>query len=147
MSAAHSLSDELDRDYAPAWRPEPGDKLVGVIAELSEREGYDGDPYPIVTVQADDGSFAFHAFHSVAQNELARLRPQVGDEIGVKYEGVTKSANGRTTYHAYRIRTAGASAGVNWGRYGDGETVAEPDAPVDTADLPAPPADDEPLPF
>jgi hypothetical protein len=151
MSVSH-ISDDLDRDYAPAWRPEPGDKLVGTITDISERAGFDGEPYPIITVQTDDGSeLAFHAFHTVAQTELAKLRPQVGDPLGVKYLGRVQSENSRASYHSYRVRTK-AKAGVNWAKYGDGDAPEPPpDVPVDNADLPEPPAmegsDDEPLPF
>lgn len=131
----NSIADALDRDYASAWRPEAGDKLIGTVSLLSEREGYDGDPYPIVTVKTDTGEeWAFHAFHTVAKNELAKLRPQVGDQIGIKYIGRVKSANGRSSYHAYRISNSSAR-GVNWSKYDD-DTA--PDMPADTAGLPEP---------
>ena len=85
-----SLEKALDTDYAPAWRPEAGDKLVGEIVGLSERPGYDETPYPIVTVRQDDGTeLALHAFHTVIANELAKQRPVVGERIGVKYLGRT----------------------------------------------------------
>ena len=62
-----SLSDRLD-SYAEAWRPKPGDKLIGVVVDLDERDSeYDDPPYPIVTVETDDGEeLAFHAYHTVA---------------------------------------------------------------------------------
>ena len=124
---SHSiLDDALDRELAPAWRPEPGNKLVRTVTDASERERYDGDAYPIVTVRTDNGEFAVHAFHTVLQNELARIRPTIGDAIGIRYEGQKATANGRSKYHSYRVRSTGASAGVNWARYGDG-----PDDPVE----------------
>lgn len=134
-----SISDALDKDYAPAWRPEPGDKLVGVVVDLSEREGLDGI-YPIVTVRTDDGTdVAFHAFHTVAANELAKLRPKIGDQIGIKYVGRIQGANSRSSYHGYRVRTIGTTQGVNWSRYGDSEEPdAAPNVPVVATDTPAP---------
>jgi hypothetical protein len=90
-----------------------------------------------VTIETEDGSeHAFHAFHSVAQNELARVRPCVGDRLGVKYLGKVSGANARSSYHGYRIRTAGTRSGVNWARYGEG---AE-DVAADTANTLKPPA-------
>jgi hypothetical protein len=147
-----SISDELDRDYAPAWRPERGDKLVGVVTDLSEREGYGGVMYPIVTVrQADGVELAFHAFHEVAQTELAKLRPKVGDEIGIKYLGKVKPEGGGSSYHGYRLRkSGGSSAGVNWSRYGDGdEPEPQPDLPVDAVEVAeaAAAGDDDSIPF
>ena len=57
-----SLDDRLD-NFAEAWKPEPGDKLIGTVVDLDERDSAYGDePYPIVTVQNDDGNeLAFHA--------------------------------------------------------------------------------------
>jgi len=99
--------------FAPAWRPEPGDKLVGNVTELSERDGAFG-VYPIVTVRQSNGEeLAIHAFHDVLQNELARIAPKHGDEIGVKYEG--KDAD--RGYHRYRVRRAGSDAGLAWSKY------------------------------
>ena len=34
-----SLDDRLDAEFAPAWRPEPGEKLIGEVVALSERTG------------------------------------------------------------------------------------------------------------
>ena len=34
-----TIHDELDREFAPAWKPQPGDKLVGIVTDLSVREG------------------------------------------------------------------------------------------------------------
>jgi hypothetical protein len=123
-----NLADELGRDYASAWRPNPGDILVGEIVDLSEREGFDGELYPIVTVRKTDGvELAFHAFHTVAQNELARLRPSVGTEIGIRYKGLVKPDGGRgsttriTTSRCAWRGWACLSAG-SWRSFGSGRT-------------------------
>ena len=133
-----NLSDSLDVEYAAAWKPQPNEKLVGVISELSEREGYDGGVYPIVTIRTEDGrEFAFHAFHTVAQNELARLRPAVGDQIGIKYLGKVQKEDGRSSYHGYRVRTLGGQpVALNWGKYENGDAPAHPDVPIPEVTVP-----------
>jgi hypothetical protein len=108
-----TLEDELDAEFAEAWRPAPGDKLVGTVTALSERDGAYGR-YPILTLRKADGTpLAVHAFHDVLQNELARIAPKVGDELGIKYEG----KDAERGYHRYRVRRAGED-GVEWSRYG-----------------------------
>jgi hypothetical protein len=93
-----SLDERLD-SFAESWKPKPGDKLIGVVTDLNERDNEYGS-YPIVTVRTDDGTeLAFHAFHTVARNELAKQRPQIGDRIGIAYHGKPKGK----TYEAYRI--------------------------------------------
>jgi hypothetical protein len=93
-----SIADRVD-SFPEPWKPKAGDKLVGEISELDERTSEYGT-YPIVVVLTSDGSErAFHAFHTVAKNELARQRPRVGDTIAVKYFGKDAEAG----YERYRV--------------------------------------------
>jgi hypothetical protein len=111
------IADRVDREYAAPWRPEAGDKLVGLVTELSQREGAYGT-YPIVTVRGADGrELAFHAFHQVAQNELARAKPAIGERVAVKYLGMKDGAGGG--YHAYRVAVDRVEPALNWDAYAD----------------------------
>ena len=66
------LSNMLD-SFPEGWRPNPGDKLIGVVVGLETRDGGHGE-YPIVSVRSDDGhDRAFHAFHTVVRSELEKL--------------------------------------------------------------------------
>jgi hypothetical protein len=125
----NNLHDALDTQFASAWRPEPGEKLVGTVTELTERDGTYG-VYPIVTVRQSNGEeLAIHAFHDVLQNELARIAPKHGDEIGVKYSGKDPEKG----YHRYRVRRAGDDSALEWAKYG-----GEDQSTVPTTDLPVP---------
>lgn len=115
MSASverRSLEERLDAP-AEAWKPEAGDKLIGEILDLDERESnYDDQPYPLVTVLSDDGEErAFHAFHTVARRELGRLRPRIGERIGIAYHG--RHAKG---YERYVIKLDRVPKSPNWDR-------------------------------
>jgi hypothetical protein len=141
-----SLNDRLD-SYAEAWRPKPGDKLIGVIVDLDERASeYDEDPYPIVTVERDDDGreVAWHAYHTVARNELAKQRPQRGDRIGIAYHG---KPDGKS-YESYRIIVEPAEPQANeidWDKHRtDNET--EQDVELDDETLRGATGDD-PIPF
>jgi hypothetical protein len=148
MSIAGNHNDvnaQVDREYAQAWRPNPGDKLVGEVVELSQREGLYG-VYPIITVREDDGTErAVHAFHAVAAAELAKVRPQVGERIAIKYVGQEPTADGRSGsfYHRYRVAVDRPAAPFNWAAFG-GEAPVEPDIPTD---LDEPKASDDVIPF
>ncbi len=98
-----SIEDRLDREPAPGWRPEPGGQVVGKIVEISEAPGTDYGPYPLITVEQDDGTeVAVHAFHSVLKNEIDSKRPTEGDRIGIRYLGKKAGSSGRD-YEAYRV--------------------------------------------
>src|SRR5436190_3311625 len=113
MPETTSIEEQLDREFAEAWKPAPGDKLVGKVVDLSERESAYGR-YPIVTVETAGGEeIAVHAFHEVLQNELARLAPSLDTVIGVKYVGKHPERG----YHVYRVRRLGEEGGVSWSRY------------------------------
>jgi hypothetical protein len=125
--------DNIDRDYAEAWRPDPGDKLIGTVVETSERTGEYGK-YPIVTVRQGETAeteLAFHAIHTVAQVELADMAPQVGETIAIKYLGKREAANGKATYHAYKIAVDRAAEKFDWSDYASGQVdIPETDAPA-----------------
>jgi hypothetical protein len=108
-----NLQDQLDAEFAPAWRPAPGEKVVGTVVALDTRDGAFGR-YPIVTLNTGGEEVALHAFHEVLANELARLAPKIGDELGVKYLGQHTEKG----YHQYRVRRAGGSGGFAWGEFG-----------------------------
>src|SRR5262245_18055378 len=96
-----SLDDQLNAEYADGWKPGVGDSIKGVVTEINVREGNWG-PYPILTLQRDDGErVVVHAFHFVLQDELRRIRPQVGHRIGIKYLGRPEGKN----YDVYRVAT------------------------------------------
>jgi hypothetical protein len=134
-------------NFAAAWRPEPGDKLIGVVADLDERASqYDEDAYPVVTVETDDGrELAFHAFHTVARNELAKQRPQIGDRIAIRYAGRPAGKS----YEAYRIvveRPDAPPRTIDWDKHAtpdeaEDEPAEEDDNPQDAE------ADDGDIPF
>lgn len=141
------FDDQLDRNYAPAWRPEPDERLVGEVVELSQRVGYQGDLYAIITVREEDGrEWAIHAFHSVLANEFAKLRPRVGERIAVKYAGQRETRDGRSKYHSYRLAVNRPQT-FDWEAVGgdaNGDTQ-EPDVPTDPVEPPpeTPPASDD----
>lgn len=81
-----SLEDRLDQDVV-GWKPDAGDKVLGTLVTVTEREGEYG-PYPYLEVEQSDGSIiGVHAFHTVLKNEIAQQEPEVGDEWGAKYHG------------------------------------------------------------
>jgi hypothetical protein len=145
-----SIEDRLDASFAPAWRPDVDDRLIGEVVALSERDGGYGS-YPILTIRRDSGEeLAVHAMHQVLSSQLAELRPKVGDRIAIKYLGKIANKAGNGSYHGYRAVSDAATGGVDWGKYGGDEPDGGSDLPSDLGDpgdFAAAPSDDEPLPF
>lgn len=103
-----TMEERLNAPDPEGWRPEAGDLLIGTVDEVSSREG-DFGPYPLIIVEKSDGSYvAVHAFHSVLRNEIESLQPSIGDEIGIKYEGVKEPKGGlkkgMSGYEMYRVK-------------------------------------------
>jgi hypothetical protein len=117
-----SIDHRLDAETT-GWKPAAGDKLVGVIVDIDERDAGYG-PYPVVTILSDDDSkqYAFHGFHTVARSELAKAKPQVGEQIGVKYLGKPEGKK----YESYRVTVDRDEAReqLDWERIGS-EAAAE----------------------
>jgi hypothetical protein len=133
------IEDRLDRGFPEAWKPAPGDKLVGTVTEVGERDGGFGS-YPIIGVLTDDGDeFSVHAYHTVLRNEVAQQRPRVGDRIGIAYHG--KKDDGEKGYERYRViveHQAQPDTEPDWDRH-----AAEAQAELDAAQEPPAGSDDD----
>lgn len=106
MTTQQQMYDRLDAPMAEAWMPEEGDKLIGIVTDIDTRSSEYGDDYTILTIETEDGeAWAFHAFRTVARNEVAKANPQVGDKVGVKYLGVStkEPPKGQSAPHLYRV--------------------------------------------
>jgi hypothetical protein len=106
-------------DFAPGWRPEPGDTVIGKVEGLDRAENKWG-AYPVVTLVTDDGErIAVHGFHTVLRNALRRARPMPGSRIAVRYVGlVSEDKSGKALvqdYHGYQVRMLDQDAGTFWG--------------------------------
>lgn len=107
------LVDSLERDV-PAWAPEPNDILAGRIVDVETRSSEYGE-YPAITVEKENGEKqVFHAFRTVALNEVLRLQPAIGDLIAVRYFGVDPEND----YHNYKVRIQGKQGReFDWTRF------------------------------
>jgi hypothetical protein len=139
-----SFGDDIDRE-TKGWKPDPGDKIVGRIVDVGERDSDYGGSYPVLTVrpEPDEGvDIAVHGFHTVLKNELAKLEPRVEERIAIKYLGT--HAKGYENYRVRLDRHAAAQT-PDWSRMrtqaeamlgaqyqpGDTENVPVGDAPDD----------------
>ena len=136
---------------ATTWRPDQGDHpvtIAGRVIRISVVEGAYG-PYPLVEIEQDDGQiWAFHAFRDMAQQELANLQPEVGNQISIDYGG--RSEKG---YYRYRAQSLdGKQAKIDWSRFAAGassevrQVEQRESVPAVESDSSAPPADDD-IPF
>jgi hypothetical protein len=108
------LEARLDRDDAPIWHPQPGDRLIGEVIEMTWREG-DYGIHPFIVMRDDNGDeTAVRTSATVLRNGLQRQRVQVGDRVALQYRGERKSQSGRSTYHDYRVLKTQRADGDFW---------------------------------
>lgn len=103
-----TMEERMNAPDPEGWRPEAGDVVIGVVDEVTSREG-DYGLYPLIIVEKSDGEFiAVHAFHTVLRNEIESLQPSVGDDIGIKYLGQQEPKGGlkkgQDPFHMYRVK-------------------------------------------
>lgn len=153
-----SLEDRLEQGNAPAWRPdqEDADLLVGKVIDIDRVDG-DYDPYPVLTVEKEDGTqVAVHGMHTVLKNELLRLKPNIGERIGIKFLGEQEAKPGSRfkSYIGYRVRVDRETSEFNWATIGadpdpteiNPAYAPEPDGLKEKVTVPAEAAEDE-IPF
>lgn len=148
-------ADRLAAAKAQLDQPEPrlftfgqaGDEIAGVIADLEWQSGEYG---PRLKVTLDNGRgqrAAFFADHTTLRSKLARLRPQRGDALAVRYLGQAEGK--RSTYHDYRVALATKDERAFEWSGGGGQRQQHPDPRVPAADpwagpRPTEPTEDEP---
>lgn len=109
-----SIKDRLDGN-SEAWRPDDPKKehpnpLYGKVVEVTTGTGDYGE-YPLLFCLDENGDeWRVHCFNSVLKSRIAELRPEVGDEIGLKYLGTEKSKAYDTPYKNYKVVLEKAAA-------------------------------------
>jgi hypothetical protein len=153
------MPNSSEFDFAPAWRPEPGDIIRGVVEQADRRVGNQFDDYNILTLKLDEGErartddgwterasrVAVHCFHTALINQMRDHAVRVGAHLGVQYRGRVQKQGGIGSYEGYRVRRYdSAPRHVDWGSgYGDFDD-SPPDVPPP---LDSDPGDDGPIPF
>lgn len=118
-----TLRRRMASPHARAWRPDQGDdnplfaRLVAVGVRVHERWG----PYSVLTLATEDGEVVcWHAWGTVARQQLLDARPEVGDLLAVEDLGRRTSAAG-LEYHAWRLEVERvALAAPSFGELGPG---------------------------
>lgn len=108
---------------AEGWRPHEGAVLIGTVERIDAAwSDYIGGYYPLVVVAPDDGSasVAVHCFHDILRKRMMLLKPRVGERIGIKYHGQTKTQDGKRTVSQYTVKIDGRDSDADvWGAMSD----------------------------
>jgi hypothetical protein len=89
---------------APAWKPNPGDIILGKIVRLAWNEGGKWGRYPILTLQLEDGSYvAIHGASHALKEQMMELRPKLGETAAFRDNGRKMGKNNRE-YYSYTMQ-------------------------------------------
>jgi hypothetical protein len=132
-----ALAAETEREHAEAWRPKPGDVLVGQYTRRDAGvSSYDGRTHPILVLKDRTGvEHAVWCFHAVLRERLAALKPKVGELVAVRYKGKRQGAN--AAYHDYAVEIERAESADDWqAEAGDDEFAVDGDGTAAEDDIP-----------
>jgi hypothetical protein len=103
-------------EYPQLWKPEPGDQIEGKIRRMTEVMLEKAGETPVLVVQTSpDEVLSVFCSATVLKNELARLEPEVGETILIRFLG---KPTGRDYYkYVVRIKDRPDGGGVNWAKY------------------------------
>lgn len=103
------LLTQVERDVIP-WRPEPGDKVGGILVDIADSAEGEYGSYIILTIERPDARLvAVHCFHTVLRKDiekrLQRGTLRMKDEIVIVYlgEASTSGPSGRSAANLYRV--------------------------------------------
>lgn len=102
---------------------DPGDALTGELVSVKRawsdaRTNNGRNPergnYPLLTVRNDQGELIkFHAFSTVAENEVLQARALPGERVRITYLGVSQNAKkGQNPAKLFSFEVSGRSAAV-----------------------------------
>jgi hypothetical protein len=105
------LDTLLQYDPPTRWRPEPQEKLVGELARIAEKVSF-GQPAPTLYVLVEgDRYLTVRASGVVLRGAIDELKPAVGEQVAIKFEGMRESAAGRR-YALWRFAVRRANGWV-----------------------------------
>ncbi len=101
------LEDQVDGNFPPAWKPVPGDILVGRLVGYSTGRGYRGREIYVAKIEVEDivdGSpfVSVWLMSTVLFDEFRKQRPAPGERIGIARLTDGTSEAGQE-YQRYRV--------------------------------------------
>ena len=123
VMTVNALREQLENytgEYAPSWSPQEGDVVCGKIVSYNKANTQYGEA--IIAVVNDDklGETSVWLSSTVLLDQFKRLRPKIGETVGVKYLGKHEEKN----YHRYymTVDRGEEPGGIDW------DKAAAPDA-------------------
>ena len=110
------LRERLEAGNPESWQPSmAGDEIIGTFVRVSVGHTAFG-PSPIVVLTDEDGvEKSVWLLHTVLRNQMNRLRPALGELVGIRYLGKREPVGGGSEYDDYRVVVDRDSLGiVNW---------------------------------
>lgn len=101
------LLDLVDRDVV-GWRPNPGDRIFGVVADITEGNSEYGT-YPLIVIDTPQSEdlIGVHCFHATLKRDveanMIRQTLVIGSQIAISYRGEGTATRGNSAPNLYRL--------------------------------------------
>lgn len=155
------MSPEKQKEYANAWVPRTdGETLTGELVEITRawsdwraKSGSEGDGwYPLLYIKLESGQVTmFHAFQTVAYNQVRTKQPLPGETVIVTYQGEGEGKNGNNPPKLFRIDIEGrnpqTAARNTYAQLFGRDEVNEPDPPTEAERAAGASVDFDTIPF
>jgi hypothetical protein len=91
--------EDYTGEFPPAWKPEPGDILVGKVLHYDKGFSLYGEVRTCIVEQDDGERVSLWLNSTVLLDQFKRLRPRIGERIGLKYLGMHPERG----YHRFKL--------------------------------------------
>jgi hypothetical protein len=122
VKAMKEMEDALDQGNPEPWQPDQvGDQIIGVFRRLEFGFAKHAGQTPIVIIinPITKEERSVWLLHTALRNKVARLAPQPGEMIAIRYLGPVNPEGGGLAYEGYEVkvgRTSGRE--VDWSKVG-----------------------------
>ena len=100
MRDLHTELTTLPDEWPPAWKPAPGEMLVGKVQRYAQGPTPYGWVHTVLVQEERTGDlWSLWLSSTVLLQQFQQQRPQPGERIGLKYQGKDFEKG----YHKYRL--------------------------------------------
>jgi|SRR5579862_4085030 len=117
---AAALGERLAAGRPESWRPDEPESghpnpLIGTLLRAEHGETSWGRKRILVLRDERDHEWSVWVLHQVLENELARLAPQPGEVVAVRFDGLQTPKGGGKPYRKFSVLVDRDGSTIDWG--------------------------------
>lgn len=114
-----ALRDRLEQERPASWVPKrEGDEIVGELVRFDRGKTAYGEQVIAVLRTPEGVERSVWLLHAVLRQEFAKLQPELGELVLIRYEGKREPEGDGSSYQHYRLEVEREDGPIDWSELG-----------------------------